>query len=98
MPLLPRAPIRAARASAAQRSGHGRPVVAAAACSTATAVISMFVPVSPSATGKTLRSSISPARASRAARAAPTTRTRRSPEAVAGPLIAVTLSARLRRG
>ena len=68
--------------------------MAPAASSIATAVSSMFVPVSPSATGKTLRSSISPARASSAARAAPTTRTRRSPEAVAEPLIALTLSAR----
>ena len=83
MPLLPRAPIRAARARAAQRSAQGRPAVAPAASSTATAVMSMFVPVSPSATGNTLRSSISPARASSAARAAATTRTKRSPEAVA---------------
>src|SRR5215207_9784924 len=69
-PELPRAPMRAPKLMAAAMRSAGWPATASASSSAALTVATMFVPVSPSGTGNTLRPLISSVWASRLATAA----------------------------
>ena len=82
-PLFPRAPRRAARATASTsssrpRSSIGCPLIRSSSVSTARRVIAMLSPVSPSATGNTFRSLTSCRRLSSSAQACATARRKRT--------------------